>query len=352
MRVTAIYVHYHCAALLERSFAVLRADAAAAAVELDAIIVDNGSDSADSALLRTLPAFLIEPGQNLGFAAAVNRGVRLARGQLLLLVNPDARVLPGALAALVGALRRGAGVAGPRFRWSEERRILLPPAQERSRWAELILVLGERHEFWARRARRRWRRQARRHWQAGAAIASWDLSGGFLAIDRDAWTAVGEFDEGYRLYFEETDWLQRARAAGVAAVYEPLAEVVHDVAASSALEPRAEGWFESSAARFRRRRYGVAFATWLERFAAGGAGARSARRTRSLPVFPAAGTSVAVGEWIEIAATSLGVPAAGEPGTAHVWLPPPPLLRQDRRARRWFVRRSDSAGRETGAWIL
>src|SRR5262249_37411425 len=63
-------------------------------------------------------------GANLGFAAGANLGSDHARGEVIVFVNPDARVAPGAGAALVGALAElpGAGVAGgglvdPRGRW-------------------------------------------------------------------------------------------------------------------------------------------------------------------------------------------------------------------------------------------
>ena len=57
-------------------------------------------------------------------------------------MNPDVRVLPGCLGALMDALNAGAAVAGPRFYWDEGRRMLLPPAEERSRRSELLALLG------------------------------------------------------------------------------------------------------------------------------------------------------------------------------------------------------------------
>ena len=152
-------------------------------------------------------------------------------------MNPDVLVLPGCLPALLAALRAGAAVAGPRFYWDRGRRLLLPPAELRTRREELLRLLAGKRGGWAARARRRWRRHARRHWEAREPLPSHALSGSLLALRRSAWEAVGPFDEGFRLFFEETDWLLRARRQGLAGRYVPAAEAVHLYSQSAA--PRA-----------------------------------------------------------------------------------------------------------------
>ena len=61
------------------------------------IVVDNGSsDGTPGAVREAAPrATVIEAGENLGFAAASNRGAALSSGELLLFLNPDAIVAPG-----------------------------------------------------------------------------------------------------------------------------------------------------------------------------------------------------------------------------------------------------------------
>ncbi len=77
------------------------------------IVVDNGSDrdpselAADRANVRVL-----NPGRNLGFAAAVNRGAAETGADLVLILNPDAAPQPGALEALVQGIERHPGAAG------------------------------------------------------------------------------------------------------------------------------------------------------------------------------------------------------------------------------------------------
>jgi hypothetical protein len=69
-------------------------------------------------------------------------------------------------------------------------------------------------------------------------------------VRRDAAQQVGPFDEGFRLYFEEQDWLARAEAAGFPCLYVPSAEIVHLYNQSAVNEPRASASETDSAARY------------------------------------------------------------------------------------------------------
>jgi len=259
LKLSAILVHYHTPDLLLPAVAALQRDAANSAIELECLVVDNGSCSEDQGVWRDLPARRLDPQTNLGYAGAVNLGFAEASADYLLAMNPDVEVLPGCLTALSGALEQGAGAAGPRFWWDHERQFQLPPTEPRTRRDELLAVLARRGNPWARWARRRWRQHAERWWAARCPLPTFELSGALLAISRQAWRQIGPFDDRYQLYFEETDWLCRLQAAGLGASFVPAAEAVHLYAQSSVAEPRASEWFDASSRRFRRRRYGAGF---------------------------------------------------------------------------------------------
>jgi hypothetical protein len=132
-----------------------------------------------------------------------------------------------------------------------------------------------------------------------------------LALSRAAWRRVGPFDPGFRLYFEETDWLLRARSLGLQALYVPAAEAIHLHARSAVLEPRSARWFEESAARFRERHYG--------RVSTGLLALADRRLPRSpairLPALPREGPGLAGRRfpvWIEVSPNPTGYPAAAE----------------------------------------
>jgi N-acetylglucosaminyl-diphospho-decaprenol L-rhamnosyltransferase len=332
VRLALILVHYHTPDLAAAAVEALRADVGIDDAEW--ILVDNGSDAPGRALLESLPVRRIDPGANLGYAGGVNLGVASSTAEAVIVMNPDVLVVPGCVRALLERLQAGAAVAGPAFYWDRGRRMLLPPGEERGRTAELLAVLS------ARAARRRWRRHARRHWEARGPLASWSLSGSLLAIRRDAWERVGPFDGGYRLFFEETDWLLRARRLGLRSEYVPAAEAVHLYNQSAAREPRSQEWFEESARRFRRLHYGAGFSAVLETLS---------RRGRRAPVLPrTAFLDLPAGaEWVEVSPNPAGFPAAAErlgPGARSWSLPGEIAARMP--GGRWIVQVTDRAGRE------
>ncbi len=356
-----VLVHYHTPRLAAAAIGALQRDlgagkGAAAGLEVEWLLVDNGSDPAGRELLAGLPVRLLEPGRNLGYAGGVNLGVASSRAELVLLMNPDVLVLPGCAASLVACLREGAAAAGPRFYWDSGRRLLLPPAEARDRRGELLTSLAAaRDAGWAARARRRSRRHCRRHWQATAPLPSYALSGSLLAVTRAAWERIGGFDEGFQLYFEETDWLLRLRRAGLPARFVPAAEAVHLYGRSAAMEPRAAEWFEGSARRFRRRHYGAWFVWGLERLARGG---RRAAAAPLLPDLPSEGLDLDRYPrplWVEISPNPAGFPAAAEriaEGPAGRRWQPPAEIAERLAAGAWWIWLSDERGRDLAGFQL
>jgi GT2 family glycosyltransferase len=316
MRLAIVIVHYHTPDLAAEAVAALAADLAGAGIAADLLLVDNGSDAAGRRLLAGLPVQRLDPGENLGYAGGANLGVARARGEAIVLMNPDVLVLPGCLAALLSELERGAAIAGPRSFWDRGARLALPPAEERTRRAEILSLLAGKGEGWAARARRRWRRHARRHWEAERPLASHDLSGSFLALRRSAWERVGPFDPAYRLFFEETDWLLRARRAGLPARYVPAARAIHLYNQSAGRERRAREWFEASAERFRKRHYGTWFPPLLSALTRALPAALGVPLAAPAPL-PAEGLDLAaLGRpfplWVEVSPNPTGFPAAAE----------------------------------------
>jgi GT2 family glycosyltransferase len=321
MRLALILVHYHTPELAAEAVAALQADLAG--IEAEWLLVDNGSDAEGRALLESLPVQRIDPGTNLGYAGGVNLGAARSTADALVLMNPDVLVLPGCIPALLDRLQSGAAVAGPAFYWDRGRRMLLPPAEARGRREELL------------RSRSRWRVHARRHWEASAPLESHSLSGSLLAIRRDAWERVGPFDEGFRLFFEETDWLLRARRLGLRSEYVPGAEAVHLYNRSAVKEPRSQQWFEESAYRFRRLHYGSGFTWLLER--------RKERPAPELPILKE--VPVEAGSWVEVSPNPAGFPAATERVSAPgLWKLPEEIA--GRLEGSWTVQVTDGKGRE------
>jgi hypothetical protein len=306
-----VLVHYRTPALAAEAVAALRRELAADSLDAELILVDNGNDDAGKRRLAALPVRYVDAGENLGYAGGVNLGVAQTSAEWLMVMNPDVLVLPGCLRALLGALRDGYAVAGPRFYWDSGRRLLLPPTEPRRRRDEIWAALAQRGGGLARLARRRFRAHARRHWRAIAPLRSASLAGSLLAFHRSVWERVGPFDASFRLYFEETEWLRRVVEAGMRPGYVPAAEAVHLYARSAEQQAEAPAWFAESARRFRLARYGRRFSRALEALArrpppVPGVGHRRPCRG----ALPLGGPGRAL--WIEVSPNPAGFPAAGE----------------------------------------
>jgi N-acetylglucosaminyl-diphospho-decaprenol L-rhamnosyltransferase len=358
VRLAVILVHYHSPALVDAALAALRADLQGSLAEVEWLVVDNGSDPAERRALERLDAKRIDPGANLGYAGGLNLGVAATTSDLLILMNPDVLVLPGCLPALIESLSGEAAIAGPRFFWDGGRRMLLPPLEAQTRRGEVLALLASRSRSWARRARKIWRRHARRHWQARLPLASYALSGSLLALRRSTWDEVGPFDDRFKLFFEETDWLFRAKRSGVPAFHVPAAQAVHLHAQSTIREPRSQQWFEESARRFRRLHHGRWFTELLEgldqRLPKPAEGPALAPRSQTATVldldrYPSGG-----GLWIEVSPNPTGVPAAAErlvPGSGGSWTLPSEIVRR-LPSGDWWARVVDQEGNELATYLL
>ena len=265
--ISAVLVSYRSAALAGRAIASLRADAERSGLALEAVAVVNSGEAEEARLLEGVADRVLLPGGNLGYAGGLNAGVAEARGDLLLLANPDLVFLPGSLPALAAALAADAlAVAGPALFWDEAARLLLPPVEE-PRPAELLRrALAERPGGRERLFRREVRRALAHEAlvREGRTAGVRGLSGALMAVSRGTWERVGGLDERYRLYYEENEWQARVRAAGGRLLLAGAARVVHRYAQSSRREPQSEAWFRESERRYFETRFGEAGRRALE----------------------------------------------------------------------------------------
>ncbi len=322
MKLSCILVHYHTPELLKRAVSAIEKDASTSALDVDIIVVDNGSTEKDRALLKSLDVKHIDPGSNLGYAGGVNLGVKHSDSDVFILMNPDVEVLPGCIESLANALGNAASAAGPRFYMDHGKQIALPPLVWLTRMNEIIWRSSVLSRGQARRVRNYWRKHAKKQWLATQPVLNYHLTGALLAITRRAWEQVGSFDEVFKLYFEEVDWLMRLRRKGLKAYYVPSAEAIHLVNQSAIKEKLSKKWYADSLAIYRRRYYGALFTAFLEHVVPALRGFLNKIQNGSEEVYETAVPSIdlsrfkSVSEkplWIEISVNRLGIPALGVP---------------------------------------
>jgi GT2 family glycosyltransferase/SAM-dependent methyltransferase len=103
---SAVLVSWDSASVLPSALEALRRSAEAAGEEVEIVVVDNASsdDSADTAH-RAGAERVIENPVNAGFASAASQGLAVAKGEWILLLNPDVIVDEDFVAAMAAAAR-------------------------------------------------------------------------------------------------------------------------------------------------------------------------------------------------------------------------------------------------------
>jgi GT2 family glycosyltransferase len=178
------------------------------------IVVDNDSDDggADAAEDLAPRARVVRTGRNLGFAGGCNAGAAEARGDLLVILNPDAAPLPG----FGEAIRRP---------WLQERGWAAWQALVADAGGTRINSAGNPVHFtgivWAGG-------HGRTIEEAPGAGEVTALSGACLAIPLGSWRELGGFPEHFFLYHEDVDLSLRLRLRGGTLGIEPAAVVDHD----------------------------------------------------------------------------------------------------------------------------
>jgi GT2 family glycosyltransferase len=249
--VTLVAVTHRSVGFLPAAVETFRAEAKAAGAEAELVVVDHSEDPAELDRLAACAPDRLVARPNRGYAAGINAGVATAGGEILLLANPDLHFRPGSVAALLAALDAGWDLAGPQF---ELAGFLFPPA-DRQTPAETIARAraGRSRRAWGRglaRAAARWREV----WESPGPVAVPALSGALIAVRAETARALGPWDEGYFLYFEETDWLRRAAARGLRTALAPAARVEHRWG-HAAVPDRTAGVYAASRRRFQDRHH-------------------------------------------------------------------------------------------------
>lgn len=213
--------------------------------DLRVIVVDGGSgdDSAARIAAAIAPRHWVSflpIDINGGFAFANNRAIAALRAagplpEAIALINPDARVCPGALEAMAALLDREprAGAVGA---------LLI---QEDGRPQASAFDFPTLRSELCRSARlhvlERLLRVRTASISASTATEVPWVTGAAVMLRTAALAEVDLFDEGFFLYFEETDLMRRLRRAGWSIWHEPHAKVVHHGGAATAIRDPASG---------------------------------------------------------------------------------------------------------------
>lgn len=208
--------------------------------EFEVVVVDNSSSEATAAVVARHRAHYIDPGANLGFGAGVNRALAYVSkhlaGRDVLLLNPDARTDASGIRAMHKTLHSSPSIAA---------------------------VGATQHDPETGETARVWWHfpHPARAWLEAVGLGRLNRASGFaigslLLLRAEAITDVGDFDERYFLYSEETDWQKRAvdRRWTIA-----VADInaTHEGGATSSDNSMREAHFDASTEKYMRKHHGA-----------------------------------------------------------------------------------------------
>ncbi len=191
----------------------------------EVIYVDNSSEDGSVQLVRERypEVVIIENNENLGFQKANNQGLKIARGQYIILVNSDTVILPGTFDKMLAFMDQHpqAGAASPKclypdgkIQWSISR---FPSVQMLWWW------LCNRHQGlrWMMRFRRQKPLDVNQTQEQDYAY------GAFFALRRKVLDDVGFMDETFFSPGDDAGWSWRMKAKGWKVYYVADVEIIH-----------------------------------------------------------------------------------------------------------------------------
>ncbi len=227
-------------------------------LDYEIIVVDNGSnDGTPQMMAEFFPDIrFIEAGVNLGYAKGNNLGIRQAKGQYVMIMNPDIVVFPGVLERLATVMdsRPDVGVVAPKL-LNPDKSLQFScyrfpdfwiPIYRRTPLGKLNFAKKKLDEYFLKD----WDHNSPRE-------VDW-LLGGCLLIRKKALEEVGFLDERYFAYFDDVDLCRSMWQKGWKVIYFPEVSVVHFHRRESA-----EGQWWSSIFKKAAR---IHLASWIKYF--------------------------------------------------------------------------------------
>jgi hypothetical protein len=230
--VSILIVTYRCRDAARACLASLRETVS---VPHEVVVLDNASGDGTVEMVRAeFPGVrLIASEENLGFALGCNRAAEAARGEYLLLLNPDTEAHEGAVANLLGFARAHPehglfggrtldpdGSVNPGSCWGA------PTLWSLFCFATLLTSAFKRTRLFDPESLGGWKRDTVREVDI--------VTGCLLLAPRTLWEELGGFDTRFFMYGEDADLSLRAAALGYRPAITPDAVVTHEIGVSSA----------------------------------------------------------------------------------------------------------------------
>lgn len=231
--ITVVIVTYNSEHTIEKCIASALARKADAPVEI--IIVDNASQDKTRAIVKEkFPGTtLIANKKNKGFASACNQAIKEAKGEFILLLNPDAVLQENCMNILYDFMGKNpkCAAAGPSL-WNSNG-TFQSSAYNFPGFSWVLFHLLRLSEWLPGKSPLRGMIEpSSKAAQQSPSSVHW-VTGACMLLRHEALNDAGMFDENFFLFFEEIDWCKRAHEKGWQLFYVPKARAAHEIGGSS-----------------------------------------------------------------------------------------------------------------------
>lgn len=183
--------------------------------ECEVLLIDNGSSDGSAEYVKSnFPQVkILSLGENLSFTKAMNKGIRVAKGDVVIVLNNDVIVEKDFIAPLAKHFSEDKNIfaAGAKMLFWDRKTLNFGRAKGDFRYGFFRRVIGD----------------------SASAVNSLYASAGGMALDKDKFLKLGGFDEDFEVYWEDLDLCYRAWRRGWKTVYEPQSVVYHKVHATN-----------------------------------------------------------------------------------------------------------------------
>lgn len=187
------------------------------------IVVDNGStDNTTKLFSSTKNVKLIKNKSNLGFAKANNIGFRKSSANIIVFLNSDIELIDNSLLKMINYLQKHSdiGLIGPKF--------LNPDLTPQASVFPPQTITNAFKEFWFSQSHA----YSKYLPNTDKPISVSYISGGCLAVTKDFFQTLGQWNEKYFFYFEDLDLCRQVKKFDKKIIYYPQCQIIHHHGAS------------------------------------------------------------------------------------------------------------------------
>jgi len=248
LTLSVIIVNYNSGRFLKRALDSVKGTSA---VKYEIIVVDNASTDESLKLIENENVKLIRLNENIGFGPANNIGLKEARGEFILFLNPDAELLPESINQMLEIFKEPKAGATSCI-------LVFPDGKFQPSFG--LMDKGIIGEFFDKFIAS-WFLPVYLKLKKKPFEVNW-LSGAAILTKQEVLEKIGGFDPKFFLYMEDVDLCRRIRLAGYRIILNPNCRVIHHLGKSGGKKDRA--FFESKRSQLTYyKKWKSSFQNWL-----------------------------------------------------------------------------------------